>query len=549
MASTGETAHHSRAGRTLAVVVAAIAALSCAGTAQGVTCDYAQSAHVLDVRIQDSREIVVLDLAGGTIRVFGRSGQVSCTSNPAGLTPTVTNTNVVTVAANQGVVGTSLTIDDAPGFVPGFSPEPDETSEIEFFLNLRDPVESRLSVRSGAFSGIIRFGDSGININAAEPQSDRDITLQNVGLVEGVAGNSTSTGFDASGGAGTGGALDDAILLVGSRVDDLLVGGDGGDELLASDGADALRGGPGDDELKPGPGDDSVVGGPGTDVVDYLFATTSGIVLDLARSEPQATGGAGVDSVETVEDISGTTFVDVLSGDGGANRIFSSNGDDFLDGRGGPDVITAGAGADTVQARDGVRDQIDCGDGVDSVTADAAGVDALTGCEKVTFAPPPPTQGGGAGGGATGGGGVPQGPPVLRSLLVAPRGFAALRSGPSARPAGRRVAGTLVAFGTDRAATVTFRVARRVAGRRAAGRCRPLARAPRTAPRCTRIAPVRGSFTRPVPAGATRLAFSGRIGGRALAPGVYELRATPRADGLSGRTAKAPFRITAPRAR
>ena len=98
MASTGETTHHGRAGRTLAVVVAAIAALSCAGTAQGVTCDYAQSAHVLDVRIQDSREIVVLDLAGGTIRVFGRVGQVNCTSNPAGLTPTVTNTNAVAVA-------------------------------------------------------------------------------------------------------------------------------------------------------------------------------------------------------------------------------------------------------------------------------------------------------------------------------------------------------------------------------------------------------------------------------------------------------------------
>jgi Ca2+-binding RTX toxin-like protein len=537
-----------------AAIVAAAAFAGASATAGAVTCDYAQSGHFLEVRIQDSHRIVVMDLSGDTIRIFDYITPVTCTSNPPALTPTVTNTDVIAIAAETFVVATSLTIDDAPGFVPGATPEPNGgTSEIEIFVNLRDPVGSRLSVRSGAFPGSIRFGASGINTNAVagEILPDADITLQNVGPVEGKSGNTTATGLDASGGAGTGAALSDAIYLVGSNVADVLVGGGGGDELFAAAGSDALRGGIGDDELKPGLGEDTIEGGPGTDVVDYLFATTTGIVVDLERSGPQPTGGAGTDSIESVEDIRGTQFTDLLSGDGGPNSIFSSSGEDFLDGRGGPDAITAGAGADTIQARDGVRDVIDCGDDTDAVTADAPGVDALTGCEDVTFPPTAPTGGaGGATGGAgSGGGAVAQTPPRLRSLLVAPRAFDALRSGPSARAVGRRVAGALVAFGIDRAAAVTFRVVRRAAGRKAAGRCVAPARAPGGGRRCTRIVPVAGSFARSAPAGLARFSFTGRIGRRALAPGTYELRAVPKAAGLTGATARATFRITARRAR
>jgi hypothetical protein len=47
----------------------------------------------------------------------------------------------------------------------------------------------------------------------------------------------------------------------------------------------------------------------------------------------------------------------------------------------GGDVISAGAGADRVHARNGKRDTISCGPGRDVVWADRS--DRLTGCEVV----------------------------------------------------------------------------------------------------------------------------------------------------------------------
>jgi hypothetical protein len=534
--------------RLLAAAVAGVAMLAGAGTAQAVTCDYAQSGQSLEVRIQDSRELVAMDLEAGVIRVFDYITPVVCTSNPPGLTPTVTNTNVIAIAAEPGVVGTNLTIDDAPGFAPGPTPDPGGgSSEIEIFANLRDPVGSRVSVRSGSFPGSIRFGTSGINTNATpgEILPDRDITLSNTGPVEGKAGNDTPTGLDASGGAATGGALTDDVYLVGSSGAETLVGGDGDDELFASSGSDVLRGGAGADLLQPGLGGDTVEGGPGVDTAAYLFQTTSGIVVDLARSGPQATVGAGTDSFDSVENIQATTFADVLSGDDGPNDIFSSNGNDSVDGRGGADAISTGAGADTIQTRDGVRDVIDCGADIDTVIADVAGLDSLTGCENVDFAPAPPAPPA-PGGGATGAGagaGSALTAPVVRGLRVAPRALAALASGASVLPPSRRTGGASVSFMLDRAAAVTFTVRRVVVGRRAGARCAPLRRANRAAPRCARLVAVRGAIVRRTGAGAGRFRFSGRLGGRALPEGSYRLRATPRADGMTGATVSAAFRI------
>jgi hypothetical protein len=54
---------------------------------------------------------------------------------------------------------------------------------------------------------------------------------------------------------------------------------------------------------------------------------------------------------------------------------------------------------------------------------------------------------------------------------------------------------------------------------------------------------VPGGFTRSDTAGRNALRFTGRIGGRALAPGRYRLSATPSAGGISGRAVSAAFRI------
>jgi len=110
-----------------------------------------------------------------------------------------------------------------------------------------------------------------------------------------------------------------------------------------------------------------------------------------------------------------------------------------------------------------------------------------------------------------------KGPPLLEGLRLRPTRF---RSG-----AGTRIAYSLTNDATRLAFTVLRRDTR--------GRLRAV-----------------GSFTggiAPFPAGSASFRWNGRVGGRAVAPGRYELRATPRnADG-TGRTAQAAFVVTAAR--
>jgi len=138
-------------------------------------------------------------------------------------------------------------------------------------------------------------------------------------------------------------------------------------------------------------------------------------------------------------------------------------------------------------------------------------------------------------------------PPVLQRLTLAPRAFAAARSGASTRAARLRRQGAKVTVRVDRAATVLFTVQRVAAGRRtgrgSAARCAAPSRRNRGAPRCTRYVAVRGSFSRAVRAGESSFHFTGRVGDRTLARGSYRLMATPTANGVSGRSLTRRFRI------
>jgi Ca2+-binding RTX toxin-like protein len=108
-------------------------------------------------------------------------------------------------------------------------------------------------------------------------------------------------------------------------LDDVLIGGKGNDTLSGEGGNDSLSGEEGDDILNGGDQNDTIAGGAGKDRIR---------------------GGAGSDS---------------LGGDAG---------NDDLDGEAGTDRYSAGSGDDTLDSRDGEKDTIDCGTGVDSVDAD-----------------------------------------------------------------------------------------------------------------------------------------------------------------------------------
>jgi Ca2+-binding RTX toxin-like protein len=110
-----------------------------------------------------------------------------------------------------------------------------------------------------------------------------------------------------------------------------LNGGDGDDTLIATatteygNATNALNGGDGDDTLiavaAAGNGSaatDILIGGDGIDTADYMRAH-QGVAVDLAAGI--AAQGATTDHLESIENVVGSTYGDVLIGDAGDNRL------------------------------------------------------------------------------------------------------------------------------------------------------------------------------------------------------------------------------------
>lgn len=154
----------------------------------------------------------------------------------------------------------------------------------------------------------------------------------------GFAGNDVISGFDSK------------DCLHGGRGADQLKGAGDNDRLLGAQGADRLHGGDGRDRLYGGGGRDRLVGGVAGDLL---------------------AGGDGNDR---------------LSGGPEADRIFGERGNDRIGGGEGRNTIDAGPGADRIHSRNGERDDVICGKGVDVVVAD--GRDRIDGsCEQVLLPP------------------------------------------------------------------------------------------------------------------------------------------------------------------
>ncbi|NJM29719.1 MAG: calcium-binding protein [Rhizobiales bacterium] len=143
-------------------------------------------------------------------------------------------------------------------------------------------------------------------------------------------------------------------VILGANLENLTFTGAGnfsglGNELnnviIGGAGTDSLEGFFGNDTLMGGAGADALLGDDGTDMASYLNAAAGvKISLDLVFA---ATGDAAGDDLQSIEDLQGSTFNDVLDGDGGANRLLGEAGNDQLDGGGGGDAMDGGAGADS----------------------------------------------------------------------------------------------------------------------------------------------------------------------------------------------------------
>ena len=123
-----------------------------------------------------------------------------------------------------------------------------------------------------------------------------------------------------------------------------ITGTPGSDELNGTPGRDVICALGGADHIHPGGGPDVVLAGGGADEVE---------------------AGAGADRVE------GGAGDDALFGDAGADRIT---------GGAGRDTVAGGAGADTLVLKDGARDVVRGGPGVDRARVDAR--DRVSGTER-----------------------------------------------------------------------------------------------------------------------------------------------------------------------
>jgi Ca2+-binding RTX toxin-like protein len=259
-------------------------------------------------------------------------------------------------------------------------------------------------------------GIASINVNAGDMNDLVWITAPTNAIVTGADGNDALVGGNGN------------DVLIGCAGDDNLSGGGGADTLL--DGALNCAGG-GNDTLDGGTGPDQIHGGPGTDTVTYASRTASVFVtLDGAANDGEAgegdkvaddvenvTGGSGDDSITgsaaanvinggggndvLLGEPSGSSFDpgagssgnDVISGGDGADALAGGNGDNLLIGGNGNDVLYGGPGVDTfdggsgnddIHALDGVVDSVNCGPDTDTGEADQNDVVSPS-CEAVTL--------------------------------------------------------------------------------------------------------------------------------------------------------------------
>ena len=234
---------------------------------------------------------------------------------------------------------------------------------------------------------------------------------------------------------------DGADSLTGYAFADTLLGGTGDDVLSGGAAGDVLRGGEGDDALEPDTwvdvqGDDVVDGGPGFDRVHDWGSTSTlpgyavAISVDGAAGDGRPGESDNVTAVERFDALTPGRYVladsadsidlpnygsssvagngggDTVTGNDGSEQLDGGPGDDRLEGGFGHDTLTGGPGRDTIfgdetsqrcsygdectvvpygndtiSARDGEADTVDCGVGDDRAVVDQ--VDVVANCEIV----------------------------------------------------------------------------------------------------------------------------------------------------------------------
>ncbi|MCC1494604.1 S-layer family protein [Cognatishimia sp. F0-27] len=125
-----------------------------------------------------------------------------------------------------------------------------------------------------------------------------------------------------------------------------VIGSEFNDTLIGSATDDTLNGAGGDDLLEGKAGADRLEGGDGSDTASYASSSTL-VQVNLGAGTAQ-NGDAQGDTFSGIENLVGSAFNDVLTGDGGANMLTGGLGNDTLSGGSDDDELLGGEGADSL---------------------------------------------------------------------------------------------------------------------------------------------------------------------------------------------------------
>lgn len=160
-------------------------------------------------------------------------------------------------------------------------------------------------------------------------------------------------------------------------------GGDGDDLILGGLGRDRMSGNLGADRLTGGASGDRLIGGLGN---DRLHGQSGSDAINGERGRDRINGGSANDVISagsSGDRVAGDQGNDRINGNSGNDSLSGNSGRDRISGGSGSDRISSGAGNDRISARDGRRDQINCGSGRDGVAADRSDRVARN-CERVS---------------------------------------------------------------------------------------------------------------------------------------------------------------------
>jgi Ca2+-binding RTX toxin-like protein len=174
------------------------------------------------------------------------------------------------------------------------------------------------------------IGDAGADQFCGDGGFDEIAYYGSTAGVKADLGANTGDGGDAEGDT-----YSSIERLYGSAYDDVLAGSGQSNSLLGGGGNDVLRGGAGADYLG---------GDAGVDTASY-YTGSVGVVVNLAAGTGSG-GDAQGDTLNGIENLSGSQGQDTLVGDGSANALQGWNGSDSLVGAGGKDTLAGGAGDD-----------------------------------------------------------------------------------------------------------------------------------------------------------------------------------------------------------